>query len=164
MLLEEEHYKLVLILGVLLLSSLIALSLILFSVETYIQGQAQSQKILIDLEEREFSQLKTLEEEVASFNRELSNLNSFYQNQIYLTSLFERISANLPEGIYLTSFSYRKRDSEVTLKGFCPTIEILSEFRGNLKKEKQFENIYFPLSNWVKPRDISFNVTFTWSP
>ena len=161
---QEENFKLVLTIGILILSSLVVLSLILLSIEAYIKGQAQSQKILIDLEKKETSQFKELEEKVISINRDLSNLDTFYQNQASLTQLLEKTSSSLVTGMYLNSFSYQKNTSQVKLAGFCPTIEALSEFKGNLKKEKQFKEIYFPLSNWVQSKDINFSAIFIWSP
>jgi len=163
-LLEEKCYKLIFILNLLLLSFLISLSLILFSIKIYIQGDIQFQNILIDSEKEEFSQFKDFKKKIISLNQEFLNLNSFYQNQIYLTTLLEKISVILPSEMYLTNFSYQKENSKINLRGFSPTREILLEFKNNLKKEKEFEEVYFPPSNWVKAKDINFSATFIWSP
>ena len=163
-LLEEENYKLVWILGVLILISLLALSLVLLSVDFYIEGQSQSQKILVDLKRKEFSQLQPIQEKLALINKNLCQLDSLYQQQVRLTKLLEDVSSKLVSGMYLTNFSYRRNGSRVEISGFSKKRDVLSEFRARMEGEKQFKNVYFPLSNWVESENINFKTTFIWSP
>ena len=150
---REEKYRLVLILGILVLLFLFSLSLILFAVKIYISGQVESQKILIkDLQTQEF------EEEIKLINKDLSKLSSFYESQISWTKTLERFSRTIPEGIYLTSFSLSL--PEVRVSGFCPSRDTLFNFKKRLEKEPDFKEIYFPSSNWAKPKDIDFNLNF----
>ena len=104
-LLREERYKLVLILGVLVVFFLASLSLILLSIKIYISGEFLSQKILVDSEEEKFkiSEIQKLEEEIKSINQNLEKLNSFYKGQPNLTELLEKISKILPQNSYLTT-------------------------------------------------------------
>lgn len=161
-LLEEERIKLILILEILLLVFLIFLSLILFSIKIYISGQAEYQKILANLGEKEFSQSEALKEKLNSINQDLSKIDSFYQGQFNLTEFLERISKIIPEGIYLNSFSYQKDASQITLSGFSPTVEVLVDFKENLEKQKDFKEIRFPPAVWIKLVDIDFEVTFNY--
>lgn len=160
---QEENYKLVLILGMLALVSLLVLFLILFSIKIYIAGEVSAQKIFVETEKEEFSRLESFQDDIALVNQELSNLEFFYQNQIYLSELFEEISSTLMPRMYLNRFSYQKNNSQIILKGFCPTAKMLSEFRDKLKEEKHFEEISFPLSNWVESENINFSATFIWA-
>ena len=159
---QEENYRLILILGILILIFLISLILILFSTEIYIQGQVKSAKILVDLEEEHFqtSEIQLLREKIILANQNLTKLNSFYQTQISSTEILEKISETFPSGIYLTSLSFQKSTSQISLFGFSPTRETLFKFKENLEERKEFTEIYFPPSNWVKPTNINFQVTF----
>ncbi|MCJ7786600.1 PilN domain-containing protein [Patescibacteria group bacterium] len=160
-LLGEERFKLILILGILLLVFLILLSLILLSIKIYISGQAEYQKILANLEEKELPQrFNALKEKLNSINQDLSKIDSFYQGQFNLTEFLERISKIIPEGIYLNSFSYQKDTSQITLSGFSPTVEVLVDFKENLEKQKDFKEIRFPPVVWIKLVDIDFDLTF----
>ncbi len=158
-LIQEENWKIVLILGFLVLIFLISLILILFSIKISISGQVESQKIFLS---QPYPQ--DIEKMIEIANQNLSKLNSFYQSQIYLTKILERTSINLPPKAYLTSFSYQKEGEKVSLLGFAPTREILLEFKKNLEREKDFTEIYFPSQNWVEPIDINFSVTFKITP
>jgi len=158
-LIQEENWKIVLILGFLVLIFLISLVLILLSIKISISGQVESQKIFLN---QPYPQ--DLQKMIETANQNLSKLNSFYQGQIYLTKILERISINLPPKTYLTSFSYQKERGQITLLGFAPTREILLEFKKSLEKEKDFAEIYFPAQNWFKPIDIDFSVTFKITP
>jgi len=158
-LIEEENWKIVLILGFLVLIFLISLTLILLSIKIYLSGYVESQKIFLRQ-----SYPQDLEKTIEITNQNLSKLNSFYQGQIDLTSILEKISNSLPPQIYLTSLSYQKERKKVSLLGFAPTRQILLEFKKNLEKEKDFSEIYFPLQNLVEPIDINFSVTFKITP
>jgi len=163
---QEEKYKLVLILGILFLIFLICLILILFSIKISISGQLEAQKILLSQGEERFkgTQIQNLEEKIISSNQILSKLSSFYYSQISLTGVLEKISQSLPSGAYLTIFNFNSGvpsgSGQISLSGFSPSREILFEFKTNLEKEENFQEIYFPPSNWVKPTDIDFLVNF----
>lgn len=161
-LIREENWKLVLILGTLFLSFLICLILILFSIQIYISGKIQSQKVIIEIEEKEFRDPETqnFRGEIALINQDLSRLNSFYQSQTNLTEILEKISGIFPEKMYLTSLSYQKETFQISLYGFASSREILLDFKKNLEKKKEFKEIYFPPQNWVKPTEIDFQVNF----
>ena len=157
---EEENWKLTLILNLLFLIFLVCLALILFSIKISIAGQLEAQKILLLQEEKNFeeSQIQSLEEKITASNQAISKLNSFYQSQISLTEILEKIFETLPSSIYLTTLDFNL--DQFSLFGYSPTREILLEFKKNLEKEELFEEIYFPPSNWVKPADIDFSVNF----
>lgn len=161
-LIQIEYWKLTLILGILVLVFLISFSLILLSVKTYISGKLGSEKILVEIKEKqlETSEMEDLQKKITAANQNLSKLDSFYQSQANLTKILEEISKTLPSGIYLTSFSYRKDISKIELSGFSPEREALFELKKNLEKEKNFQEIYFPPSNWIKPIEIDFYATF----
>lgn len=166
-LLRETNWKLILILGFLALLFLVSLSLILFSMKIYISGQVESQKIFVDLEEKEFreSLAQNIEEEIKLINLNLSRLNSFYETRPDWTGLLEKISRVVPAGIYLTTLSLSSPTTEegkfqIHLAGFCPTRPTLSEFKKRLESEPSFKEIYFPPEDWVKPKDIDFHLTF----
>jgi len=159
-LLEEDNWRLTLILGILIFSSFLCLTLILFSIKIYISGQAESQKIFVELKEKEFSQIKSLEDKLKSTNQELSKLELFYETQFRLTEFLERISKILPSGIYLNSFSYRKDTSQVTLSGFAERVESLVDLKNKLEQEKDFKEVRFPSDVWIKLANIDFNVSF----
>jgi Tfp pilus assembly protein PilN len=157
---EEENWKLTLILSILFLTFLVCSALILFSIKISISGQLEAQKILLLQEEEKFeeSQIQSLEEKITISNQTLLKLNSFYRSQNNLTEILEKISETLPSSVYLTTLDLNL--AQISLSGYSPTREILLEFKKNLEKEKLFEEIYFPPSNWVKPSNIDFSVNF----
>jgi Tfp pilus assembly protein PilN len=161
-LLHEENWKLAFILETLLLVFLILLSLILFSVRIYVLGKLEEQKIVKIAEEKK---AKTFEKQdfrkkINTASRNFSKLDLFYQGQVDLTETLEKVSRTLPPGIYLTGFSYQKETSQIGLSGFSGLRETLFEFKKNLENEKDFQDIYFPPSSWVKSREVDFNATF----
>jgi len=158
---SEKNKKIITILWLLVLFFLTCSILILFSIKTYIQAQVKSQQyLLIEAEkEKDQSEADDLQEEINSMNLSLTKLDSFYQNQTYLSDILEKISQVLPEELYLTNLSIAF--SSVSISGFAPATETLFEFKENLEKEPSFKEISFPPANWVDLTDINFSVTFT---
>ena len=157
----EEKQKLISILGFLMLSFLAVLSLILFAVDFQLATKIESQKIMVEMEEKRLqaAEIGKLREKISQVNENLSRLDAFYSQQLPLTEIFKRIADLLPAGVYLTNFSYQKSGSQVSLNGFSPTREALVELKIKLEAEKEFRNVTFPPTNWVKPKTINFFVT-----
>lgn len=163
---REEKWKLTSIFGIILLFSLLFFSLALFFIQTYISSELETWKIIFEIEEKKFktSKIQDFQKKIVVLNQNLSKLDSFYQEQIDLTEILEKISQTLPSEVYLNNLSWQKETSQVVLSGFAPKREDLFTLRKNLEKEKDFEEIYFPSSNWIKPKDIDFYVAFKIKP
>jgi len=159
-LLLEKKKRIVIILWILVLFFLTCSILILFSIKTYIQAQVKSQQYLLTeaKKEKNQSEIENLQEEINSINSRLTKLSSFYQDEIYLSDILEKISKTLPKELYLTNLSIIF--PFVSLSGFAPTTETLFEFKENLGKEPSFKEVCFPPANWVDLTDINFSVTF----
>lgn len=161
---QEEKLKLVLIFGMIFIVFLLSLILIFLSIKISISRDLEIQKMFLEEKEKEISLNRELEEKIKNSNLALSKLNSFYQSQLNLTGILEKISATLPSGTYLTNLNLIRAKEKsavlILLSGFSPNREVLLSFKENLENEKDFFEIDFPPENWVKPTDINFNVTF----
>ena len=164
---QEKKWKQILILAIVFSNFLICFSLILYSININISNQAAIQKIVYQERKKEIEseQMVTLRDKLANFNQTISQADSFYEKQFNFTELLEKISTTLSSGIYLTNLSINPAKEQdkfnCNLSGFSPTREILLEFKQNLEKEQDFEQISFPPASWVEPADINFSVTFT---
>ncbi len=168
-LLKEEQYKIVITLGIFVLLFLVSFSLILFSIKIYVSSQFETEKEFVNQsrKEMEFSEIEKLEKETKYLNEDILELELFYQNQISLIEILEELSFVLPTGVYLKTISInpsKEKDSKflVSLSGFSPTRELLSEFKTDLEEKKELfkGKIDFPPSTWTKPIDIDFSLNF----
>jgi len=161
---KEEQFKVILILGIVILVSFVYFSLILYSIDIFLSGEAESQKIFYSQREKELknTQLETFQVNLTDFNQKVSQLDSFYQNQIVFTEILEKISGAIPPEISFLSLSLSLEEKTVgcSFSGFSPDREILIQFRDTLEKEESFTEIYFPPTCWVKPKDINFTANF----
>lgn len=159
---REEHWKVIILLGIFILIFFVCLSLILFSIKTFTAGEAEVQKILFSQKEKEFkfSQSQILQEQINIYNEKLLKLETFYQEQSNFTGILEKIYETLPAETYLTSLVITQQGMTYRLSGFSPTREKLLEFKKNLEKEENFSEIIFPPSSWIEPVDINFAVKF----
>lgn len=158
----EEQWRLVLLLGVLILSFFLCLILILYSIKIYVASEAEAQRLIIEITGKEFEkpETKELKDKISSANRNFLKLNSFYQKSVYLTDVLEKISNTLSSDMYLTNFSYQKQTSEqeekfeVVLSGFAPNTDTLFNFRKNL--EQVFSTKVDVGDSWIKPTGFRF--------
>jgi len=160
---QEEILKLVLILGIIFLAFLISLTLILYLIKISFLIDFEFQKISFEERKKEIEKLKIqeLKEKIKNYNLIISQLESFYQRQVDLTSILEKILETFPEKIYLTSFNFNSQNFQFFLTGFSPNREILLQFKKNLEERSDFlKEIYFPPANWLKTTDINFSVNF----
>jgi hypothetical protein len=163
----EENKKIALIFVFFILVFLISFNLILLSIKANIESNLVIQRTQLFHKEREFQEIdiSDLQEKINKANFIFSKLKYFYHNQIDLVNIFEQLSKAMPEEIYLQSFSFQLKEeeeflAEVSLSGFAKTQRSLFEFRKDLKEIEDFSDVYFPLSSWVKLKDIEFSSRF----
>ncbi|MBU0476723.1 PilN domain-containing protein [Patescibacteria group bacterium] len=158
---QIANFKLVLVSGGLVLFFLIFTILALFLIRTQLLAKVEAEKTTIQVKEHQLeeSELQDFREKVKTANRDILRLNSFYQGQHNLAKVLEKTSESFPSGLYLTSLSYQKNVSQVSLSGFSPTQEALFELKKNLEAKEDFAEVYFPLSNWINLTDINFYAT-----
>jgi hypothetical protein len=166
---SEKIRKIIIILWVLFFSFLLCFSLVLYSVKTYLASQAvvQEQGLINIRGESEIKKVEDFNKEVESANKTMTELSSFFKNKIYFFELVENISSTIPFGIYLSNLSANLSDSgeiKVSLVGFSPTRDLLLNFKENLEKESHLSDIFMPPSNWTKPLNINFSISFSIKP
>lgn len=161
-LLKEDKLKIIAILGLVATAALTSQILMLILIKNYLGTDLEIQKIYSKerAEELQAPALGELEEKIKSSGQVFTQLESFYKNPKSILDVLEKISATLPENVYLTSLNFTPTSLQISLTGFASTREKLLELRENLEKEKSFGNAYFPQESWVNPTDINFNVIF----
>jgi len=162
---KERKLKLVVIFEAGFLLFLISLSFVLLAAKIYLRGEIESQENFLSQREKEasFKTVEDFQKSLEAYNSKLQGVGSFYGQQTFLTGVMQKLSSLLPEGCYLTSFSFRQTDNNspgtVNLTGFAPTRESLLSFKKNLEEEKSFEKIVFPPIGWAEPLNIDFSLT-----
>lgn len=183
---QERNKRVLIILGILILVFCICLSLCLFFTQKYISRSVKSQETIFEQEKNQLKDfgVEEFQNKISLINKNLSQLNSFYNEKTYLSSVLEKLSSLMPPGVYLTDFSFSQKEKlvkngkkeeegppktaedeiiiekEVSLYGFSPSRENLFKLKERVEKEKTFKDVYFPASNWIKSSNINFYITF----
>lgn len=159
---QEEVFKLVLTLGIVILAFLVSLVLILFSIKTSLLADLNAQEIYLEQKRKELkdSEMQELEARIKEYNLSLSRLETFYEDQSDLVSVLEKISQVFPERTYLTSFKFDSQTSQVSLTGFSPDSETLLKLKENLEKTEGLKGPSFPDDIWLQESNINFLVSF----
>lgn len=162
-LIEEEKLKIVLILGTVLSAFLVSLSLILLLIKSLILSDIQVQKTSLERQEKglDNQKIKELEKKIKEYNLVTSRLSDFYKSQTDITELMDKISRTIPTGIYLINLTFTATDNKISVSGYSPSRETLLEFKRNLEEVDDFDEVNFPLANWVEPPlGVNFNASF----
>lgn len=156
----QEQFRLVLILGMLLMTFFICLSLSLLSIRVYVSGEIQAQQIFAAVQKKEGGESRL--QQIHTLNKDIAGVSSFLASRVTLSDIIARISNALPENAYLTSLSYTPISSgaKIALQGFAPQTEDLLLLRTNLEQDPLFGNFHFPPSNWIQATNIDFSFDF----
>lgn len=159
---KEEILRDIFTLSIVVLLSLVCFGLILFVIKINLETKLLMERnILIQKkEELESCQEKGIRNEITFSNQALKIIDSFYHDRLYLVDLFDKIFQILPREIVLANFSYQKESGEISLSGLCPDRATLLIVKDRLEEEEIFYDIYFPVSNWIKPTEINFLISF----
>ena len=167
---EEERFRLVLLLGIILGIALLALSVFLLVVQVSLAKERLSQEFKLSFLEQKSIKEGSILTEIKNQNSKLSNINSFKQGRRSLKDVFDEVGFALPQDLHLLSFSYtpvfeiKKKGGEtqrtlatVSVTGKAQTREQLLLFKDALQANLFFAEVVFPPSNWVSPSDITFS-------
>ena len=161
--LKERKKKMMIIIWFLLFFFLISLSLILYSLKFYVKGQADYYQIILEGKESALEQagIKDFQSQAVKSNNVIRKMSDFYSKKYYFTDVSDKVSGALISGIYLNNLSIAASENsfKISIAGFSPTREILFNFKNSLEKSG-FQNLFFPQTNWVKPENITFYVSF----
>lgn len=163
----ENNIKLVIVLGNIFIISLICLSLVLFSLKFYILTRVSSQDYeLLEAEKKyktpDFISLKQI---IQQSNETIIKVDNFYKKDNHIWGTLETIlELQRPSGVYFTSIviNRKKEDAKhkVSIYGASDNRDNLLIFKNNIERNEQIENLNFPASNWLKPNNIDFSLTF----
>lgn len=167
-LIRERNWKLIVILGIMIVIFLSFFSLILFSIKIITVGNLEAQKTLLSQAQNELNNTKTknLEDEINGLNKDLSQIDSFYENQFSFIDILGKISQILPSKTYLNNiFISTQAQGGKTLvtfnmSGLSATRDDLLELKNNLENNGAFTDIIIPPDVWLKAENISFTISF----
>ena len=161
---EEELFKTVAILGTVVAAAAVAFVLMLVLVRVYCSVGLKDAQIVADEKgkEMEILNVKTVENEIASQNKFISDVKDFYSVQGGVTDIFLLAAESLPEGVTLSSFGLS--GDTVRLSGHSPDRNSLVVFKSNLEKVPSFKNIVFPPENWLTAQSITFDINLEYEP
>ncbi|MCH8986586.1 PilN domain-containing protein [Patescibacteria group bacterium] len=153
---QQERTRLVVILGVLVFLFLLSFTLLLAAIRVYIAGQLQGQEIVQESHRQNSVQQRGAAAELKKLNFDVTNVESFQQEQTSFSIVLERISVALPSEFYITSLTLV--DGNLSLVGFAPTRDALLAFRSVLQKDAMFSDITIPPSVWIVAKDVRFSL------
>jgi hypothetical protein len=156
---EEENFKILLNLFLLTLFFLFSFFLILLSIKFYLSGVLDSQKILLEKEEKILDLEK--ENEIKKYNEILSKIEKFYQKKVLLFPKAENFFEKIPQSIYLRELEAKidkKGEISFFVSGFSKNRESLLNLIKILKEN--YQEVSFPPEILLKESEIDFSITF----
>jgi hypothetical protein len=156
---EEENLKVLLNIFLLVLFFFLFLFLILLSIRFYLSGALDSQKILLEKEEKILDLEK--ENEIKKYNEILSKIEKFYQKKVFLFPKAENFFEKIPQSIYLRELETKidkKGEISFFVSGFSKNRESLLNLIKILKEN--YQEVSFSPEILLRESEIDFSITF----
>ncbi len=160
--LTGQKQRTVLILGTMLLIFLVNLYLASTLIRIQLKSMVDSEQVLLQAASSEIvsSGGEAIRQKIITYNQELDFVQNIYGEQARTGDILRAIAELLPSGMRLKTFSYNGDSSLVALSGFAFSREGLFELKNRLESSEVFQEVDFPPSNWIKPRNIDFKASF----
>ena len=169
---QEQYFRIIVILGIAVLGALISLLLLLTAIRLYVAGLVTTEDPFLSTTQtsgaaQEFEQAKR---SIQQHNAFIAQVSRFYQNQTDILAIIQELSDDIPSDITLTSLSYtasvatkeKPEPAKISITGFSPNRELLSELRASLQENPLFENLQMPLTNLTNlPVNFLFSAQLT---
>lgn len=157
---DEETTRAIAVLGTVVFAAIMALVLALLLMRVFYNLELKTEQILAAEKEEEMKiyKVEEVEKKIIHNNGLISKVADFYGQQTIVTDIFLETAESIPEGIYLSGFSYSL--GKIDLNGFAAKREQLVDFKGRLEQVKSFKNAVFPSENWLTANNIKFRVSF----
>jgi Tfp pilus assembly protein PilN len=156
----EQMFRVIMILGIIILASLICLALMFFFIKMLFGAKLDIVAISGEDKKNMIKILKIEEDEksISYYNSNFSKLEAIYQKQADVSIMIRELIDLLPQRIYFTNLALT--GNKVTVSGYCPERESLVSFKENLENISGFTNVNFSPNDWVKQKDINFSLNF----
>ncbi len=118
---------------------------------------AQEELIAVREADEKAQKMSQMEETVKKVNQRLGKICQKQNELTAWTPFFEIFSSIVPDGVYLTHFTYQGGKNQAELKGYADTRENLLLFQKGMEENICFKDIEAPLSNLIKKTDIAFS-------
>ncbi|MCD6429513.1 hypothetical protein J7L09_02365 [bacterium] len=159
---REKTFRLILILGVLITSLTLFFVLAVFVAKIQLGYKASEQQAELQAARLQLSQVEVLEKRIRSINSTLGKINRFYNEQIFASEVVNVVTSYLEPQMKIKSFYLNPETGEGSFLGYAPSMEALEKLRTKLKEDGRFSKIDIEITGFVKTKDVSFRLNFSW--
>lgn len=172
----EETKNKILAVFVFVLSALLLFILILFSLEICLSRKEKIAEQVFQSQQASLAtpQFNEFKKTIQETNENLLRIDGFYNRQIALGAIFEKLSNLVPKTVYFTNLSVAKKIekvkengkekekifAQINVSGFAETRQDLFFFKKDLDTQKDFKEIYFSPSSWIASLNPAFSFSF----
>lgn len=142
--------------------SLLILSLLFLVAYVYLKSEYNQISTQIDLQRQVVSKNENvrIKKELNDLNIRLFNLVNLDKYHGNWSEVILKFSGLLPADVAIDSFSADRSTSRIQIIGVAKSRDSVLKLRENLLASDYFENVNFPLSNLIRPTEVSFRYTF----
>ena len=105
-----------------------------------------------------YERISELDSEFKNINGQISQIESVQKDQLYWSTMFEKLSLAMPDGIKISKMA--NKNYAVFLAGVADTRDNLVALKDKLSQESCFTNVNLPLSNLVSRDNVDFQIDF----
>jgi Tfp pilus assembly protein PilN len=134
----------------------VGLSVYLQRQQTAVSSQIEQTKKLSNKEEN--AELKV---SIDGINSQLKDYQDLSKSSPLWSKALRYFSADVPEGVKITTFNADSLKKQVDIGGYAPTRDLAIQLYNKINEDKDhFRDIDYPLENVARAEDVDFHFTF----
>lgn len=159
---KERVGRFVLVLGIFLF--LLLIFSIILSIPPVIYLNSQQKEIKRTIEAFEagsiFKEIRNIEKEIQEFNQKLILFQNNQNNVLNPSFFLAKILEQKPDSLKIETMSFNKLNKipKITIRGRSFSRSELLKFIGDLNGVPSIKNVYSPIANILREKDVEFNL------
>lgn len=159
---KERIRRFVLVLGISLFSLSIFLIILSIPSVVYLSGEEREIKRTIGALESGpiFKEIRNIEKEIQELSKKLILFQNNQDNVLSPSFFVEKILEQKPGSLKIETMSFNKLNKipKITIRGRSPSRLELLKFIGDLSGTPSIKNVYSPIANILREKDVEFNL------
>lgn len=159
---KERIRRFVLVLGIFLFLLLVFSIILALPSVVYLNGQQKEIKRTIETFEAGpiFKEIRNIEKEIQDFQQKLILFQNNQSNVLSPSFFIARILEQKPDSLKIETMFFSKLNKipKITIRGHSPSRLELLKFVGDLNGVPSIKNVYSPIANILREKDVEFNL------
>lgn len=158
----DKVFVAILVYGTMTIVVVLFFSFLMYTMGQYLESRVDSLSRIIAVDEGSAvsKAIKDLEKNITFSNKTLDKIDGLLKKRIVYSDILDSLSKNKTQSARFSEINLSADQKEGSIIGYVKTRDEALQMKNNLEKNPYIIKVESPLSNLVKPQDITFQFSF----